>query len=220
MSTPDTVKAQLQSLIASANAKTGKTDTDLTAAVDSLVAGYGQGSSAPILTELSITENGEYLPSAGVDGFSRVIANIAASGGGGASGIYMAKVTPASDTGELKVTHNLGTTDILVAVCWAESLGDVTPAFDGAAANVYLKSSLPFRMSNSSNHENMIAYARWSVSSANVTTISQPTSGTYFSEVVDENTFAFASAGSAASKYFAGVTYTVIIMAASAFAEV
>ena len=136
---------------------------------------------------------------------------------GGTSGIYMAKITPASDTGELAVTHNLGTTDILAAVCWTESFGDVVPAFDGSVANVYLKSSVPFRTSNSSNHENMIAFAKWSVSNANVNTIGQPTSATYFSKPTDDNVFRFDSAGAVSAKYFAGVTYTVIIMAASAF---
>lgn len=43
MSTDVTVKTQLQSLIDKSNAATGNSDTDLTTAVDSLVAGYGQG---------------------------------------------------------------------------------------------------------------------------------------------------------------------------------
>ena len=137
--------------------------------------------------------------------------------GGGENGIYMAQITPASDIGELSVIHNLGTTDILAAVCWAESFGDIAPTIDGAVANVYLKSSIPFRQSSTVNHENMIAYARWSVSNANVNTIGQPTSTAYFSEPSDANTFAFGAAGAAACKYIAGVTYTVIIMAASTF---
>lgn len=187
MATADSVKAKIQGLIASANAKTGNTDADLTTAVNALIAGFGQGGGGS---------------------------------SGGASGIYMAKVTPARDAEGLVITHNLGTTDILAAVCWAESLGDVTPAFDGAVANVYLKSSLPFRLTSSINHENMIAFARWSVSNANVVTIGQPTTDAYFSKVVDENTFEFARAGASVAKHFAGVTYTVIIIAASAFAEV
>lgn len=214
MSSPDTIKAQLQSLIDKANTKTGKNDPDMTAAVGSLEDGYGSES---VLEELRITENGEYIPGVGVDGFSRVIASVMESND--TNGIYMAKVTPASDTGALRITHNLGTTDILAAVCWANAFGNVTPAFDGAVANVYLKSSLPFRLTSSSNHENMIAFAKWSVSYAHVSTISQPTSDAYFSKVVDENTFEFAAAGAAAAKHFAGVTYTVIIIAASAFVE-
>lgn len=43
MSTPQTVKAQIKSLIATANATTGNTDTNLTSAVGSLVEGFGQG---------------------------------------------------------------------------------------------------------------------------------------------------------------------------------
>lgn len=43
MATADSVKARLQGLIAKANAATGNTDADLTTAIDSLVAGFGQG---------------------------------------------------------------------------------------------------------------------------------------------------------------------------------
>lgn len=157
-----------------------------------------------------------------LDSMVEAIAAIETGGGGsdgGTSGIYMAKVTPASDMENLQITHNLGTTDILVAVCWAETLGDVTPAFDGAVANVYLKSSLPFRLTNSANHENMIAYAKWSVSNANVATVGQPNSYAYFPEAVNENTFVFKRASASLANWMAGVTYTVIIMAASAFKE-
>ena len=44
MSTPITVKTQIQALINNANAKTGNNDTDLTTAVNSLIDGYGGGS--------------------------------------------------------------------------------------------------------------------------------------------------------------------------------
>ena len=43
MSTPDSIKAQIQSLISTANTTTGKSDTDLTAAITSLISGYGGG---------------------------------------------------------------------------------------------------------------------------------------------------------------------------------
>ena len=185
MATAESVKSKIQGLIDTANKATGNSDTDLTTAINALVAGFGQGGS-----------------------------------GGGESGIYMAQITPASDIDELSVIHNLGTTDILAAVCWAESFGDIAPTIDGAVANVYLKSSIPFRQSSTVNHENMIVYAKWSVSNANVNTIGQPSSTAYFSEPSDANTFIFDSAGSASAKYIAGVTYTVIIMAASAFSGV
>lgn len=44
MSSLKTIKAQLQHLLERANATTGKNDTDLTIACESLIAGYGQGS--------------------------------------------------------------------------------------------------------------------------------------------------------------------------------
>lgn len=43
MATADSVKNKIRGLIDAANAVTGNTDTDLTTAVESLVAGYGQG---------------------------------------------------------------------------------------------------------------------------------------------------------------------------------
>ena len=49
MSTPVTVKTQIQALINNANAKTGNNDTDLTTAVNSLIDGYGSGTSGDYL---------------------------------------------------------------------------------------------------------------------------------------------------------------------------
>ena len=43
MATADSVKAKIQGLIASANAKTGNTDANLTTAVNTLIDGFGQG---------------------------------------------------------------------------------------------------------------------------------------------------------------------------------
>lgn len=45
----------------------------------------GGGTVDAVLEELTITENGEYTPSAGVDGFSKVIAAIETDGGGGSA---------------------------------------------------------------------------------------------------------------------------------------
>lgn len=156
-----------------------------------------------------------------LDQMAAAIAGIQVGGGdapGGASGIYMAQVTPAIDTQELMVTHNLGTEDILMAACWIEDMGDYTPDFNGAALNVYLKSALPFRMSSTKNRENAVIYGTWNATAANISTVGQPTSDSYVSRPDGENAFIFDSAGSSAAKYFAGVTYTAVIMAASAFA--
>lgn len=43
MATADSVKEKIQELIEKANDATGNTDTDLTSAIDALVAGFGQG---------------------------------------------------------------------------------------------------------------------------------------------------------------------------------
>ena len=47
MSTPESIKNQLMTLIGQANAVTGNTDTDVTGAVASLIAGFGQGGGLP-----------------------------------------------------------------------------------------------------------------------------------------------------------------------------
>lgn len=174
MSTPDTVKAQIQALIASANAATGNADADLTTAVESLVAGYGA-----------------------------------------ASGIYMAQITPAEDAADLYVEHNLGTTDILLAVCFAETLGDVSPTFNGTTAKFWAKTDIPRYRGSSTAVGSYDSHFYYRYANGN-TLGTYPNSTVYECTVVDENTFYFARAGSAA-KYIAGVTYTVIIMAASAF---
>lgn len=106
MVTADSVKAKIQALIAKANSTTGKSDTDLTSGVNSLVDGYGQGDPVPVwdedftlsddteeitgreplLKEKTITANDTYLASAdGADGYSKVIVNVAGGGGGGES---------------------------------------------------------------------------------------------------------------------------------------
>lgn len=43
MSTPDSIKTQIQNLISTANTTTGKSDTNLTTAITSLISGYGGG---------------------------------------------------------------------------------------------------------------------------------------------------------------------------------
>ena len=138
--------------------------------------------------------------------------------GGGASGIYMAKITPANDTQELNVTHNLGTTDILLAVCFAETLGDITPTFNGALAKFWAKSDIPRRVTSSWNEPCYDHHYSYITSNGNMSG-GMPASDAYFCRVKDENNFIFDSAGAAAAKYITGVTYTVIIMSASAFRE-
>lgn len=56
MVTAESVKAKLQGLIDTANAATGNADADLTAAVNALVAGFGQSGSANIPILADVTE--------------------------------------------------------------------------------------------------------------------------------------------------------------------
>lgn len=55
MATAESVKAQLTALLAQANDTTGKTDANLTAAIASLISGFGQGSSSGMF------ETGEFI---------------------------------------------------------------------------------------------------------------------------------------------------------------
>ena len=132
--------------------------------------------------------------------------------GGGTSGIYMAQITPSSDVSSLVVTHNLGTTDIVLAACFAETLGDVVPSFAGTMSAFFAKSDMTTRTGKS---------GYWGGNFYNTTNSYVDNSGltasSYHSCAVDENTFSFEEAGTASRKYYAGITYTVIIMAASAF---
>lgn len=59
MATLDSVKTKLQNLLKKANNKTGRSDTDLTSAVDVLIDGFGQGGITPTGTK-TITANGTY----------------------------------------------------------------------------------------------------------------------------------------------------------------
>ena len=181
MATADSVKAKMQGLIDSANAATGAEDTTLTAAVNTLIAGFGSG-------------GGE--------------------SSGGASGIYMAKITPESDADAITVTHDLGTTDILFAACWAETLGDIVPTLNGALAKFFAKSDVPFKISTSTNHDKFNIGVFYNTTNANAQN-SVISSLNYTDSVIDENTFEFNKTASA-YKFIAGVTYTVIIIAANA----
>ena len=60
MSTPDSIKAQIQNLISTANATTGKSDTNLTTAITSLISGYG-GSGDVTYNGLRYNEGTSYI---------------------------------------------------------------------------------------------------------------------------------------------------------------
>ncbi len=152
-----------------------------------------------------------------LDGMATAIAGIETGGGsgGGASGIYMAKITPAEDMDRLDVTHNLGTTDILLAVCFAETLGDITPTKNATMARFYAKTDVPFRFGSTSSGDNYQVYSNYLVASGWVNG-GGAASETYCCCAIDENCFRFIMSANNI-QYTTGVTYTVIIVSASGF---
>ena len=137
------------------------------------------------------------------------------SGGGSARGIYMAKVTPETDLRELTIQHNLGTTDILLAAAFAETWGEITPSFNGALAKFWAKTDIPVRETSTSSAQNYNAHFSYNTGTT-LAIVGSPNSPAYRCGVVDENTFKFERSVSATAKYIAGVTYTVIVIAANA----
>lgn len=144
------------------------------------------------------------------------LAGYGQGGGGSTSGIYMAKITPETDSNNLEIKHNLGTVDILIAVCFAETLGDIVPTFNGNLAKFFAKTDIPFKANGAENGK----YNNYNLNSTYNTTNAYAQGGgtaakSYWDYVVDENTFIF-NRSSTTAKYIAGVTYTVIIIAGSA----
>lgn len=175
MATADSVKAKMQGLIDSANAKTGGNDTTLTAAVNALIAGFGSG--------------------------------------GGTSGIYMAKITPEEDlASNFPITHNLGTTDILLVAVWAETLGDIVLDKTVNLHKVWNKTDITTKRGGNGFS---VGYQRSTTDSYAAT--SSPNTAAYETlTVVDENTIQLPRCASGANVYLAGLTYTVIVIAANA----
>ena len=141
-----------------------------------------------------------------------------ASGGGsdgGTSGIYMAKITPAEEVGNFIVTHNLGTTDILFAGLWAETMGDVVLTESRGIMKVWFKTDIR----NARGGYGWTIMNNWDITNNRGGAPGQPNSSAYWCKAKDENNFEFERTSSANAKYAAGVTYTVIIIAASAFKE-
>lgn len=74
MATADGVKAKLQGVITKANRTTGRADGDVSAAVDSLISGFGQGGGITPTGTKTITENGTH----DVAAFASALVNVPA----------------------------------------------------------------------------------------------------------------------------------------------
>ena len=144
-----------------------------------------------------------------------LISALATSGGGdGVSNLYIGYYTPSEDVSSIDVTHGLGTTDILLAAIFAESIGDVEVTSIIGGAQIMLKTDYPQRSSSANTiaQEKLVlngayygdgGYSRTQNASATTTPV-----------VVDENTVQFNPTGNTSYSYKTGVTYTVVIVAA------
>lgn len=151
-----------------------------------------------------------------LDGMATAIAGIQTGGGsgGGTSGIYMAKVTLAENAHSFEIVHNLGTTDILLAAVWAETKGDFVPDVSGTLAKWWAKTDINTRRGGNG----FCPGYSWNLTNSYADS-QAPNISSYESLTITENsvTFPKASSSSTGYVYYAGITYTVIIMAASAF---
>lgn len=117
MATAESVRRKIKGLIATANNVTGNNDSNLTDAVNALADGYEQAID-PVLEELTIKENGVYTPNTGVDGFSKVIAEVPSIISDGAKLLDSGTVAPAA--GFSYLVQELSEVPDLVLI-WAES---------------------------------------------------------------------------------------------------
>jgi hypothetical protein len=150
------------------------------------------------------------------------IASIVAGGNsggntGGMNGIYMAKITPAENISTMDIEHNLGTTDILFALVWIESMGDYEVTENHSAANIWLKTDIPTRVTSSLNRENFEAQVGYSYSTKIISSVGLKNSGSYVRNPTEDNVFTIKAGTSISTYFYGGVTYTVVVAAASAF---
>lgn len=149
-----------------------------------------------------------------LDAMVEAIDSIEAGGGSVASGIYMAKITPAEAVCPLDIVHNLDTKDILFALCFVADVGDAVLTDTTVVAKAWIDTNLLCRygMTTMPVFSTVWKYNVANTRAENVIT----TNIGHWDYVTDENTFSF-HRGTSGLFYTAGVTYTVIIMAASAF---
>jgi hypothetical protein len=131
---------------------------------------------------------------------------------GGASGIYMAKITPATNTNEMSINHNLGTTDILLVAVWAETLGDITPSVNITVAKFWAKTSIPTQRGGNGFSP---GYG-WNVANDYANPAAPNMAGYETLTITDKNNVSLNRVASgSAYMYLAGVTYNAVVIAAN-----
>lgn len=148
-----------------------------------------------------------------MEGMAQAIAALNV-GSGGATGIYMAKITPTENlTGGFPITHNLGTTDILYVAVWAESLGEITPTINVNLCKMWAKTDIPTRRGGNG----FSAGCGWDVSNSYAYVIAPNTADYETIDIIDDNRIVLPKVFSGVSNYYSeGVTYTVIVIAENA----
>ena len=143
------------------------------------------------------------------------------SGGstGGVNGIYMAKITPAENIAYMNIEHNLGTTDLLFALVWVESMGDYEATDNHSVGNIWLKTDIPTRVTSSLNRENFEAQVGYSYSAKIISSTGLKSASNCVQNPTEDNIFSIKAGNSIGTCFYGGVTYTVVVAAASAFNE-
>lgn len=125
--------------------------------------------------------------------------------------VYAAQVTPETDASYLVIQHNLATTDILLAMCAANTLGDIIPTFGATLGKMWCKTGI----TNNKGADGFSAGYQWDATN-NYAKVSAPNTAAYFDKITDDNTFTFNRCSSGTTSFLAGLTYDIIIIAANA----
>lgn len=153
MSTPATIKSALQTAITKANNTTGAGDTTVTGAVDSLIAGFGQGGGGVTPSgTIDIKQNGTF----DVTQFATAVVNVAASSATGLNARIFTATVASDSTG----TTNFLTND------WLKSIRSDPNAFvllrylgltaSTACVNTVLTANFPLYYSNTTMYNSIV----------------------------------------------------------------
>lgn len=138
---------------------------------------------------------------------------VAGFGSGGASGVYMAKITLAEYSNYLTINHNLGTTDILYVAAWLENKGDYAFEANGMTlCKMWAKTDITTQRGG----DGFCTGYSWQLNNSYASPNAPNGAGYETLTVVDENTVKLpAVASGSTSGYHAGLTFTVFVIAAN-----